>query len=218
MNVIFITQDEPFYLGKHFNYLFSNLPSWVSVSGIVILEASPFGKGESFLKKLKKTYDVFGTVFFFRYMLRFMDSKLLKRKYLIRNIMRKYHINEICLPQKNINSKESFKKIAIYNPDLIISITANQIFKQDLLKLPKYGCLNLHTAKLPKYKGLMPTFWALKNDEKEIGVSVFIMDKGIDTGDVIVQKDVTIDPSDTLETLINKTKKIGMDSIIEAIF
>ena len=102
-------------------------------------------------------------------------------------------------------------------PDIIISISANQIFKKNILALPSLGCLNLHTALLPYYKGLMPTFWAMKNNEKEIGVSVFIMDEGIDTGEIIVQKIIPIEQHDSLETLIGKTKKIGMDAIIESI-
>ena len=64
----------------------------------------------------------------------------------------------------------------------------NQIFKKQIIELAPKGCINLHTALLPKYRGLMPTFWVLKNNEKYTGVSVFFVDKGIDSGPIIVQR------------------------------
>ena len=217
MKVIFITQDEPFYLGQHFDYLFSRLPSWVYVSGVILLDPSPF-KPESFWKKVKKTYKVFGLIFSFRYSLRYIKSRFFQKKFLMRNVLRKHGLNEVKLPKKSVNARESLKCLAGLKPDLILSIQANQIFKPALLALPRYGCLNLHTSLLPQYKGLMPSFWALKNNEKEIGVSVFFMDKGVDTGEILVQDTLPIDPSDSLESLINKTKRAGMDAIIKALF
>jgi len=131
--------------------------------------------------------------------------------------MKRNNVEEILLPSKNINAKKSLEMLKTFDPDLIISITANQIFKKRLLNLPKHGCLNLHSALLPNYKGLMPTFWVLKNDEKEMGVSVFFMDEGIDTGEILVQRAFPIEQKDTLENLIDKNKKIGMDTIVKSI-
>ena len=107
-------------------------------------------------------------------------------------------------------------QISSYSPDLIISILGNQIFKKPLIELPPLGCINLHTARLPKYRGLMPTFWVLKNEEEFTGVSVFFIDEGIDSGPIIVQKKISIDDKSQSE-LIGLTKKIGMEAIAEAI-
>lgn len=217
MKIIIITQDEPFYLGKHFDYFFSKLPPWAIISGVILLDASPFGKADSFWKRVKRTYYVFGFGFFLRYCLKYIKSKIIFRKYLIKNVIKKYNINEIKLPKKKINAKECLRSITAFQPDLIINISASQIFKKNLLNLPKHGCLNLHSALLPKYKGLMPTFWALRNNESNMGVAVFFMDEGIDTGAILVQKVLSIEPTDSLESLINKNKRVGMDAIIEAI-
>lgn len=217
MNIIIITQNDVFYLGKYFEYLITKLPEWAKIGGIIISDFSPFGKAESILKRISRSYEVFGFNFFVRYLLKYIYAISLNRKYLIRSVMTKYNIEEIILPNNNLNSSDSVNFIKEFKPDLIISISSNQIFKKGLLKLPKYGCINLHTALLPKYKGLMPTFWALKNNESEIGVSVFFMDEGIDTGGIIIQEIIPIEPCDTLETLINKTKKVGMDAIIDSI-
>ena len=97
-----------------------------------------------------------------------------------------------------------------------MSVAGNQIFRKPLIELAPKGCLNLHSALLPKYRGLMPTFWALKNGEKETGVSVFLVDEGIDSGPIVVQKRVPIE-TDSLEELIRATKVIGMDAVWEAV-
>lgn len=99
---------------------------------------------------------------------------------------------------------------------MLISIAGNQIFKKELIDLAPEGCLNLHTALLPKYRGLMPSFWVLKNNEEYTGVSVFFVDKGIDSGPILVQEKIKIG-SRTQEELIRETKKMGMDAIIKAI-
>jgi formyltetrahydrofolate hydrolase len=92
----------------------------------------------------------------------------------------------------------------------------NQIFKSPILNLAPKGCINLHTALLPKYRGLMPTFWVMKNNEKKTGVSVFFVDEGIDSGPIIIQEKLEIG-NFTQEQLIKRTKKIGMELISKSI-
>jgi methionyl-tRNA formyltransferase len=91
-----------------------------------------------------------------------------------------------------------------------------KFFKKKLIELAPKGCLNLHTALLPEYRWLMPTFWVLRYGEKETGVSVFFVDEGIDSGPIVVQKRIVIN-GDSQEKLIRRTKKIGMEAIVEAI-
>ena len=129
--------------------------------------------------------------------------------------MKEKKINIIEL-KKSINSKDSLDILKQLKPDLLISIAGNEIFKEDLINLAPKGCLNLHTAMLPKYRGLMPTFWALKNKEKHIGVSVFFVDEGIDSGPIIFQEKVEV-LNKTQEQLIIETKKLGMIGIIKSI-
>ena len=106
----------------------------------------------------------------------------------------------------SINSSLSLNKIKNCNPDLLVSILGNQIFKRPLIDLAPKGCINLHTAFLPKYRGLMPSFWVLKNNENKTGVSVFFVDEGIDSGPIIIQKEISIN-NRSLEELIIYTKK-----------
>lgn len=214
MRIVIITQDEPFYLSDNLIHLLNILPSYSQVVGCVVNDVSPFGKKETFLQKAKKTYDVFGPGFFIHYSMKFVQSKL-DRNNNVRRVLEKNQIAEIKL-DKGINHPESVDRIRAYEPDLLISILGNQIFKEPVINLAPKGCLNLHTALLPKYRGLMPTFWVLKNNEKFTGVSVFYVDKGIDSGPIVVQKKVEIG-NRSQEELIIYTKKLGMEAIAEAV-
>ena len=214
MKVIILTQDDPFYLAKQLDYLFANLPSWVKISGCVVFNVSPFGKKESIVEKALKTWRIFGSGFFFRYALKYLTSRF-SLSYKIDHILEKHSIEKLEIGE-SINSKKSLQKLRSYNPDLLISIAGNQIFKKELIELAPKGCLNLHTALLPKYRGLMPSFWVLKNDEEYTGVSVFFVDEGIDSGPIIVRRKIEIGDR-TQEELIRYSKKVGMDAIIEAI-
>lgn len=208
-----LTQEDPFYLGKNIDYLLRNMPAHSRVVGCVLFDASPFGKRESFLGKAKKTYDIFGVVFFARYAARFVWSKIV-RKWQVSSVLARHGVPLIQI-QGSINSEQALARIASYHPDVLVSIAGNQLFKRPLIELASKACINLHTALLPKYRGLMPTFWVLKNGEKETGVSVFLVDEGIDSGPILVQRRVEIGDK-SQEQLIEFTKKLGMDAIIEA--
>jgi len=214
MNIVFITQDEPFYLGSAIEYLMVRMHKDVCVSGCVLLPPSPSGRRQSFFTKAWETYRIFGANFFVHYTYRFILSKIRTCKR-VTSVLAKYHIPILFL-KENINNPNSLAAIKQLSPDLLVSIQGNQIFKDALIKIAAKGCLNLHSAILPKYRGLMPTFWALKNGEKETGVSVFYVDEGIDTGPIIVQRKVPIKKRN-LDWLIKETKQIGMDAILEAI-
>lgn len=214
MRVVLLTQDEPFYLAENINYLIKNLPKNVSIVSAILFDASPFGKKETFWNKAYKTYSLFGIGFFIHYGYKFLLARLNKKKS-VPHVLKNHGVTQIRLA-KNINDPESLEIINSFNPDLLISIAGNQIFKSKLINLAPKGCLNLHTALLPKYRGLMPSFWVLKNNEKETGVSVFFVDEGIDSGPILVQKKVIIGNM-SQEQLIKHTKLIGMDAINEAI-
>ena len=214
MRIILLTQDDPFYLAQNIDFLIQNLPKHSEVVATVVFEVSPFGKRESFIEKLKKTYSIFGLGFFVNYGLKFVLSKLNPNKK-VKNILAKYNIPLIEI-EGNINNASNLELLKVYKPDLLVSIAGNQIFKLPLINLGSKGCINLHTALLPKYRGLMPSFWVLKNNEKYTGVSVFFVDEGIDSGEILVQKKVEIG-NRTQAELIDYTKQLGMDDILESI-
>ena len=214
VRIVFITQDDPFYLAENLDYLFSNIPNGTSVVGCIVTRVSPFGGREPFLVKAKRTASIFGLRFFIRYGLDYLASKLPQRRS-VREILKIHNIPELALNQ-TLNSPDSLAAISALSPDLLISIAGNEIFRKPLIELAPLGCLNLHTALLPKYRGLMPSFWVLKNGETTTGVSVFYVDEGIDSGPILVQERFDIGDMSQRE-LIKATKMLGMKAIIESI-
>lgn len=214
MRIVIITQNEPFYLTESLRYLLKILPNHSEVVGCVVADVSPFGKKESFFTKAKNTYNIFGLKFFTYYSFKYLKSKV-NPKNNISNFLKSSSVPIIILDEP-INKLKSVNKIKAFQPDLLVSILGNQIFKSPILNLAPKGCINLHTALLPKYRGLMPTFWVMKNNEKKTGVSVFFVDEGIDSGPIIVQTEVEIGDR-TQQELITNTKKIGMEAIAKSI-
>jgi methionyl-tRNA formyltransferase len=85
------------------------------------------------------------------------------------------------------------------------------------LSIPRLGCINLHCSYLPEYAGLLPSFWALYHQEKETGVTVHYMDDKIDSGAILSQARVPIDPKMTMFELVQKTKRVGGDLVCQVI-
>lgn len=213
MRALVITQDDPFYLPQAIPDLFDGIEGRHEIIGCILLSASPFGKRERFLRKTLKTWQIFGSWFFLRYGVRFLQNKIFSPNAMER-VFRCRGVPVIRLSQ-SINAKVSLDQISSFAPDVLISIAGNEIFKRPLIDLAPNGCLNLHSAMLPKYRGLMPTFWVLRFRESRTGVSVFLVDEGIDSGPIVVQEAVDIGCK-TQEQLIRETKKIGMQSIAAA--
>lgn len=119
--------------------------------------------------------------------------------------------------EKNINSKEYVQHVTELNPDLIISYSAPQVVHQELLDLPKHGIINVHGAILPHYRGLLPSFWYLFNDEKLGGATVHFMSSDIDDGDICEQGTVDISECKSMFELMKKTKQLGGELMVDAI-
>ncbi|MFM6349575.1 MAG: methionyl-tRNA formyltransferase, partial [Dolichospermum sp.] len=87
-------------------------------------------------------------------------------------------------------------------PDLLVSVAASQILKKAVLEVPPLGCINLHSAPLPRYQGMMPNFWTMVNNEPEATVTIHYMAEKLDAGDIILQKSVAINATDSLQDLM----------------
>ena len=118
---------------------------------------------------------------------------------------------------ENVNDAEFIEWVKEQGIDLIITSGCYQIFKSGILLATKRGCINIHPAMLPKYRGDNPIFWALKNNESEIGVTAHFMDTKIDTGAIIYQKRIVIESNDTWHSLTQKGHNIYPQLVIQAI-
>jgi methionyl-tRNA formyltransferase len=102
-------------------------------------------------------------------------------------------------------------------PDLIVVVAYGQILPQSILDLPKFGCLNVHTSLLPKYRGASPIQSAILNGEVETGVTIMKMDAGLDTGGIISQARTPILPEDNSQTLHDRLAQLGAELLVETI-
>lgn len=112
----------------------------------------------------------------------------------------KYNIKY--LKHENINSNDFINQITTFNCDLFVSMSFNQIFKTEIINLPKLKTINCHAGKLPFYRGRNILNWALINDDKEFGITVHYIDEGIDTGDIVLQRTYPISDEDNYSTLL----------------
>lgn len=119
-------------------------------------------------------------------------------------------------PEK-VNDVETIELIKSVKPDFIIVAAYGQILKEELLSIPKYGCLNIHASLLPKYRGAAPINWAIINGDSITGVTIMKMEKGLDSGPMILKVETKIDDDDTAEELHDRLSIMGAELIIQAI-
>jgi len=211
--IVLVSQNEAGFLPEAIDYFIRRLPIDASVVSAVVLDPSPFGKKLSGLGKARMAVSTFGFKFIISYAFRALKNLLFKKS--LDAVLRDHKVPIISLCD-GINSENSIALIEREKPDLIISISANQIFKSELINVPRCGILNVHSSLLPKYRGLLPSFWVLRNGEAESGVSVFFVDEGIDSGPILVQERIRIAGLRQSE-LIVKTKLLGMEALIVAV-
>ena len=116
--------------------------------------------------------------------------------------------------RKNEEFLEELKKLA---PDVIVVVAFGQLLPVSVLTLPKYGCVNVHASLLPMYRGAAPLQWVIINGEKVSGVTTMQMDKGLDTGDMLLKEEVAIEPKETYETYHNKLSVVGAQLLIKTL-
>jgi methionyl-tRNA formyltransferase len=118
--------------------------------------------------------------------------------------------------ESNVNGKKFLSYLRKLEPDIIVS-SNSQIFKKELLALPKIACINRHSALLPSYGGILPVFQAVAHGEKEVGVSVHYMVEGIDEGRVIVQEAIPIEKGESLSDIYKRCFNVSAKLIVEAL-
>lgn len=121
------------------------------------------------------------------------------------------------LQPERARSEEFLEELRVLQPDLIVVAAYGQILPQSILDLPRFGCLNVHTSLLPKYRGAAPIQWAILNGDTETGVTIMKMNAGLDTGDILTQATTPIRPEDNSETLHDRLARMGADLLVRTI-
>lgn len=118
---------------------------------------------------------------------------------------------------KRMKDEEVIDKIKEVNPDLIVVVAYGKILPKEIIDIPKYGIINVHSSLLPKYRGASPIHSAILNGDKESGVSIMYIEEGLDSGDVILKETCEITEDDTLGTLHDRLKELGAIGLEKAL-
>lgn len=119
-------------------------------------------------------------------------------------------------PEK-LRQPEAMQQLRAWNPDLIVVAAFGQLLRKDVLDLPRYGCLNVHASLLPRWRGAAPINAAILAGDEETGVTIMIMDVGLDTGPMLSRKSIRIMPDDTAGSVFEKLSTLGADLLLETL-
>ena len=103
------------------------------------------------------------------------------------------------------------------SPELIVVVAFGQILPESILKIPPYGCINVHASLLPAYRGPAPIHWAIMNGEKVTGITTMLMDTGLDTGDMLLKEEVAISPDMTTGELHDLLAQVGAGLLVKTV-
>jgi methionyl-tRNA formyltransferase len=208
MNIAFLTTDDPIYLPSLFDRV---LAVHGRTSSVFVVP--PLYKNQTAAQAAWRYYRTFGVRATWTLTARTLGSKLRRRS--IATVCERHGVP--CEPIRDVNDPAFLERLRALNTELIVSVSCPQIFKRPLIDLPERGCLNVHGAILPQYRGVMPSFWMLANDEEEAGVSIFFVNDDVDAGDLCGQRTFEIRPGESLDEFIHRSKAVAADLLLKVL-
>lgn len=121
------------------------------------------------------------------------------------------------LQPPRIKERQAVEEIRALKPDVIVALAYGQILPRDVLEIPKIACLNLHASLLPRWRGAAPIQAAIASGDRETGVTVMYMDEGLDTGDILLQRNIDILATDTGRSLHDRLSQIAPEALFESL-
>jgi methionyl-tRNA formyltransferase len=217
MRIEFLTQEDPLYVLPLFEEFFRNYGGECKITRVSSCRTMGNRSRVQMVRELTALYGYWG---FTRLLGRVAMARLLGFRKLERQANRFFSLAQLCrafdvdyVAIDNPNSFDFVQGIKNRNSDLIVSVACPFILKKHLLSTPPLGCINIHHAPLPKYKGMMPTFWQLYHGERTVGLTVHYMGEKLDEGDALLQESLTIEPGESLDGLICRSKRQAAHSL-----
>ena len=148
------------------------------------------------------------------------DKPVGRKKEIIFNPVKKFALDKnlnLFQPDKLKDNHQAIETLKSINPDIVFVAAYGKILPEEILDIPKYGCINVHASILPKYRGAAPINWSLINGEKETGITIMKMDSGMDTGNIISSHKIKINDDDDTLILTEKLSILSAKKIVEFI-
>jgi methionyl-tRNA formyltransferase len=213
MKIEFLTDDNPLYVLPFFEEFFLSYSSEFEV--LQVSSCRPMGR-RARVRLLKDLAYLYGPIGILRLITRWSVSRLLGALPRKRGAKEYHTLRQLCaaysVPFKRIENPNSPALVAdavSRQADLLVSIACPYILKEALLKTPRLGCVNMHHATLPRYKGMMPTFWQMYHGERRVGITIHTMTARVDEGQALFQGQMDIEPGESLHHLIRRAKRHG---------
>jgi methionyl-tRNA formyltransferase len=119
---------------------------------------------------------------------------------------------------ERINTQEALTKLRAARPDVIIVAAYGQLLKPQVFTIPPHGAINIHASLLPAYRGAAPVNWAILQGQSVTGITTFRIERGMDTGDILLQRRLSIDPNETAGELEARLAKLGAEAILATLY
>jgi methionyl-tRNA formyltransferase len=221
IRIEFLTQDDPLYILPFFEEFLQNHASEFE---ILRVSSSPAMGKRSRVQMVKELTTLYGPLGMAALSGATLGAKLLGRFPRRREAGRYYGIRQICSAYGvdyadigNPNAAEFLAGLRERKPDVLVSVACPFILKEKVLSVPPMGCVNIHHAPLPKYKGMMPTFWQMYHGEQSLGVTVHFMSAKLDEGDAVRQESLAVSKTETLHHVIRRAKRHGAHVMARAL-
>jgi methionyl-tRNA formyltransferase len=216
VKIVLVTQEDAFYIPRLVAGLMPERSG--DIVGITIVP------GEIGARNIRKYVEFMGIADFTRHTLHYASHRLLNLLFPRGGAGGYWSVAAVAkdngipvLRVDDVNAPSHLGRLRELSPDLVVSIAAPQIFRDELLALPSHGCINIHNALLPRYQGMLPSFWVLAHGEEFTGTTVHYMTDKVDAGDIILQEKVKITDAETVHSLLYRTKvTIGPRLLLQA--
>ena len=209
MKIAFLTTDDPIYLPAFYESVLGKYGR----ETLTVCVVPPLYKNQTTVQAVRRYYRTFGLMATLGLALRAGLAKV--RGQSIASVCKKHGV--LCELVPDVNAEDFRQRLREAGTDLLISVSCPQIFKKPLIELPQLGCLNIHGAILPHYRGVLPSFWMLANQEKNAGVSIYYVNEKIDAGELCGQRIFEILPGESLDSFITRSKALAAELLIEVL-
>lgn len=205
-----VTEADPLYVIRFFEVFFAEVPiDRIEIVGVTVSRAFH----EPMLATARRILRFYGWVDFLRLLSRWGWAKVRGRSITRLARERGFSIVETA----SVNAREYLDRLRELDLDVVVSVAAPEIFKAPLLGLPRLGCVNIHSGRLPKYRGMMPTFWQMLHREPAVTVTIHRMVEKLDAGEILAEETFALEDRDRLDRVIVGTKQLGARMMISTL-
>lgn len=200
LRVLVVTEEDPFYVASFVDVFLAEYPrDEFDLIGFTVQRAF----NESVLATARRMLRFYGARDFLRLLARFVRAKTRRRS--VSGLVRDAGVP--ILSADSVNDSGYLARVRALRPDVIVSVAAPEIFGPELLAVPRLGCVNVHSGRLPTYRGMMPSFWQMLSRERHVTVTVHEMAERVDAGSVLATVEFPIRERDSLDRVMRETKQ-----------